>query len=317
MKSFLRVFQRPEKIQIFVFLGIITCFIPFISAPIALGLGLGGAFFIKSTGKFNFHLLSNTFLKVSIVLMGFGMNWNETMQSSSSGLIITTFSVLFTLLLGILIGKLLKVDPKTTLLIAVGTAICGGSAIAAVSPVINAKNQQLTFALIVVFILNAIGLILFPIIGNLLDLSQEVFGYWAAIAIHDTTSVVGAGEAYGDPALQIATTVKLTRALWIIPLVIGLSLFKAQQSIKKLKFPYFILFFLLAMFIAHQFPQWESGFEKLNWIGRRGMVIALFFIGSNMRLSEVKNAGLKTLALGVTLWVIISTASLYVLTNLY
>lgn len=309
--------KKINLFKVYVFSCIIGCFILFVSAPIALGFGIGGALFIKKPTDFNFHFLSNTFLKVSIVLMGFRMSWSETMETSSSAILITAFSVISTLILGVFIGKILKVDKKTTLLITAGTAICGGSAIAAVSPVIQARSQQLTFALIVIFVLNALALIIFPIIGSCLNLSQEIFGNWAAIAIHDTTSVVGAGEVYGSKALQVATTVKLTRALWIIPMAVVLSLFQTQGKLKHVKIPWFIFLFVLAMFSAHLFPQWASNFEVLDWLGRRGMVIALFFIGCSMRLSEIKQAGIKPFLLGIALWVIVSTVSLFVLMKFY
>jgi uncharacterized integral membrane protein (TIGR00698 family) len=315
--SYLIAIQKIDKFNIFVFACITSCLLPFVNAPIALGLGIGGALFIKNSHTFNFQFLSNTFLKVSIVLMGFRMSWSETMETSSSAIIITAFSVLVTLLLGIGLGKMLNVDKKTTLLITAGTAICGGSAIAAVSPVIQARGQQLTFALIVVFVLNAVALLIFPVLGSYLNLSQEVFGNWAAVAIHDTTSVVGAGEVYGNKALQIATTVKLTRALWIIPMLVLLSLFQTMGKMENIKIPWFILLFVLAMLFAHLFPQWTRGFEVLDWLGRRGMVIALFFIGCSMQLSEAKQAGVKPFILGIVLWVIISTTSLFALMTFY
>ena len=317
MKPILTSIQRLNTFKVFVFSSVAICFLPFVSAPIALGFGIGGALFIKKTNSFNFHFLSNTFLKVSIVLMGFRMSWSETIETSSSAILMTAFSVLITLILGVVVGKILKVDQKTTLLITAGTAICGGSAIAAVSPVIQAKSQQLTFALIVIFVLNALALIIFPIIGSFLNISQEIFGNWAAVAIHDTTSVVGAAEVYGNKALQIATTVKLTRALWIIPMVVVLSLFQTQGELKNVKIPWFIFLFVLAIFSAHLFPQWISIFKVLDWLGRRGMVIALFFIGYSMHLSEVKQAGIKPFLLGTALWVIVSTASLFALMKFY
>ena len=173
-------------------------------------------------------------------------------------------------------GYLFKVEKNTTMLISSGTAICGGSAIAAVSPIIDAKNNQITFALTVIFVLNAIALFIFPIIGHALGMSQESFGYWSAIAIHDTSSVVGAGAAYGSEALEIATTVKLTRTLWIIPLSF-LVLFINRKNARggKVKIPWFILYFVVAIILAYYLPSYAETFNHLNWLGKKGMVVSL------------------------------------------
>ncbi len=311
------VIKNFDKPHLFLLTGALFCLLPFISAPIALIAGIVGTLLFNKATNLDFNKLSRIFLMVSIVLMGFGMSWKEAVASSSSGFFLTALSVSLTLIIGFLIGKLLKVDGKTTLLITAGTAICGGSAIAAVSPIIQAKNQQLSFALIVIFVLNAVALIVFPVVGQFLGLSQELFGNWAAIAIHDTTSVVGAGEAYGNEALQIATTVKLTRALWIIPMVLMLSIFGSTGKLKKIKVPWFILLFILAMITAHQFPQGVEAFAVLDWLGRRGMVIALFLIGSSISLSKMRDAGLKPFFLGASLWVVVSIGSLYLLNQFY
>ena len=273
MKIIFPISVKFNEFNFAIIFGALLCFFSFISAPLALGIGLIIGVFIRQKQGFGIHKLSNVFLKVAIVLMGFGMSWSQAVEASSSGFKFTAVSVFLTIVAGTLIGKLLKVDTKTTLLISAGTAICGGSAVAAVSPIIGAKSNQLSFSLMVIFVLNAIALLIFPLIGEYLSLSQEVFGNWAAIAIHDTTSVVGAGEAYGNEALEIATTVKLTRALWIIPMAVLLSLFNAKSGSRKIKLPWFILLFVLAMLAAHQFPQWRSSYEMLDWLGRRGMLM--------------------------------------------
>ncbi|HCB87908.1 MAG TPA: putative sulfate exporter family transporter, partial [Porphyromonadaceae bacterium] len=211
-------------------------------------------------------------LQVSIVLLGFGMGLEEVITASKSGFVQTLISVSLVMTGGIVLGRLLKVEKNTTLLIAAGTAICGGSAIAAVAPIIKSENYQNSFALIVVFVLNAIALLLFPFIGQRLGLSQEVFGNWAAIAIHDTSSVVGAGAIYGEKALQVATTVKLIRALWIIPLSIVLAFFSKNGDKRSIKFPWFILLFVAAIFFANIFPAFESSYAHFSWLGRRAMV---------------------------------------------
>ena len=291
---------------------IALCFMPFISPAIALLIGLLFSFIgIKHP---TLHKYTSKTLQVSIVLMGFGMSLSDVIASSKTGFIETIISVTVVMFLGIVLGKLLKVEKNTSLLIASGTAICGGSAIAAVAPIINSKSYQTSFALIVVFVLNAVALFIFPVIGRQLGLSQEAFGNWAAIAIHDTSSVVGAGAIYGEKALQVATTVKLIRALWIIPLALIIAFVNKSEDKKSIKFPWFILFFVLAIIFANLFPSLQSSYDHFSWLGRRGMVVALFLIGSNITVSEIKKSGPRSFILGITLWIIISVGSLFFLT---
>ena len=266
---------------------IVLCFMPFISPAIALFIGLIFSFIgIKHD---SLHKYTSKTLQASIVLMGFGMSLSDVIQSSKAGFIETIISVTVVMFLGIALGKLLKVEKNTSLLIATGTAICGGSAIAAVAPIINSKNYQTSFALIVVFVLNAIALFIFPPIGHKLGLSQEAFGNWAAIAIHDTSSVVGAGAIYGEKALQVATTVKLIRALWIIPLALVIAFVNKTEDKKSIKIPWFIFIFVLAIIFANIFPSMQESYAHFSWLGRRGMVVALFLIGSNITVSKSRN----------------------------
>ncbi len=209
----------------------------------------------------------------------------------------------------------MKIESKIGLLISAGTAICGGSAIAAVAPVVNAKNYQVSFSLVVIFILNAIALLIFPILGHYFNMSQETFGTWAAIAIHDTSSVVGAGATYGSKALQVATTVKLIRALWIIPLSLVIAFTQKDKANGKIKIPWFIGLFVASILTAYLFPSNAVSYEHLNWLGKRGMVIALFLIGSNISFSEAKQAGFKSFVLGVLLWFLIAIGSFLALTS--
>lgn len=287
------------------------CLLPFVTPGIALLAGAALSFM----GIHDKQLTSYTsfFLQASIVLMGFGMNLDEVIAVSSSGFFTTAISVAFVMLVGWGLGKLFKVDANTALLISCGTAICGGSAIAAVAPVINSRNHQISFSLAVVFVLNALALLIFPIIGHLLDLSQEVFGYWAAIAIHDTSSVVGAGAAYGEEALQIATTVKLVRALWIIPLSLVLAFANRHKESGKVKIPWFIALFVMAIVISHFCPQLSAMYNLAYGLGKQGMVVALFLIGSCISIKDMKEAGPRSFALGVILWFIIGSVSLVVL----
>ena len=289
------------------------CFLPFVSPAVALCIGI--VFSFLGIRHDSIHRYTSRVLQVSIVLLGFGMGLEEVITASKSGFVQTLISVSLVMTGGIVLGRLLKVEKNTTLLIAAGTAICGGSAIAAVAPIIKSENYQNSFALIVVFVLNAIALLLFPFIGQRLGLSQEVFGNWAAIAIHDTSSVVGAGAIYGEKALQVATTVKLIRALWIIPLSIVLAFFSKNGDKRSIKFPWFILLFVAAIFFANIFPAFESSYAHFSWLGRRAMVVALFLIGSNITLHQIKQSGTRCFLLGVTLWVVTAVFSLFLLTR--
>jgi len=292
---------------------ICVCFFPFMSPAIALFIGLLLSIF--GLRHENIHKYASKILQASIVLMGFGMSLNAVISSSKTGFLETVVSVTTVMLLGILLGKLFKVEKNIALLIATGTAICGGSAIAAVAPILNSKNYQNSFALIVVFVLNAVALFLFPFIGHKLGLSQETFGNWAAIAIHDTSSVVGAGAIYGEKALQVATTVKLIRALWIIPLSLIIAFMNKNDEKKSIIFPWFILLFVLAIVFANIFPGFQASYAHFSWLGKRGMVIALFLIGSNITVSEIKKSGPRSFALGIILWAVIAVGSLFFLTR--
>ena len=286
----------------------------YVSPPIALFLGLLFALlFGQAYPKFN-KKVSKKLLQYSVVGLGFGMNLQASLQSGKEGMAFTIVSVVGTMLIGWLIGrKLLKVERDTSYLISSGTAICGGSAIAAVGPVLKAKDTEMSVALGTVFILNAIALFVFPIIGHALDMTQQQFGMWAAIAIHDTSSVVGAGAAYGEEALQVATTIKLTRALWIIPLALATSfIFKSKGQ--KISIPWFILFFVMAMiFNTYVLSTTEVGTtigHYINDFARKSLTITLFFIGASLSRDVLKSVGIKPLIQGVLLWIIISLSTL-------
>lgn len=250
-------------------------------------------------------------LQVSVVGLGFGMNLFESLAAGKQGMLFTIVSVVGVMCIGVLIGKWMKVNQKSAYLIATGTAICGGSAIAAVGPVIDADDDQMSMSLATIFILNTIALFVFPPIGRWIGLSQEQFGLWAAIAIHDTSSVVGAGAAYGQDALQIATTVKLTRALWIIPLALVSSLiFRAKG--KKVSIPWFILLFVLAMVLNTFLPIPSAATGLIVMLSRKLLCMTLFLIGCGLSLSSIKKVGARPLALGVLLWIVISISTLAV-----
>jgi uncharacterized integral membrane protein (TIGR00698 family) len=260
--------------------------------------------------KFN-KKVSKKLLQYSVVGLGFGMNLHASLASGKEGMIFTIISVIGTMLIGMFIGcKFLKVNRDTSYLISSGTAICGGSAIAAVGPVIKAKDSDMSVALATIFILNAIALFIFPIFGEWIGLSQQEFGTWAAIAIHDTSSVVGAGAAYGEEALQVATTIKLTRALWIIPLALVTSVIFKNGG-KKISIPWFILWFIVAIllntYVLDSVP--EVG-KVISGLARKGLIITMFFIGASLSTDVLKSVGVKPLIQGVLLWIVISVSSL-------
>ena len=282
-----------------------------VTPPVVLFIGLVFALLCgQAYPTFNKNI-SKKLLQYSVIGLGFGMNLQASLTSGKEGMLFTIISVIGTLLIGTFIGcKVLKLNRNTSYLISSGTAICGGSAIAAVGPIIKAKDTDMSMALATVFILNAIGLFLFPIMGHWLGLSQQEFGTWAAIAIHDTSSVVGAGAAYGEEALQVATTIKLTRALWIIPLALVTSIIFRSEG-KKITIPWFILFFILAMLInTYLLADYPEVGKFIAGIARKGLIITMFFIGASLSIDVIKSVGIRPLLQGILLWIIISAACL-------
>jgi uncharacterized integral membrane protein (TIGR00698 family) len=285
--------------------------LPVISAPLALLCGLAFAFiFPNPYPKFN-KKTSKYLLQVAVVCLGFNMNLQESLKSGSEGMLFTVVSVVGVMALGVLVGYWLHINRKTAYLISSGTAICGGSAIAAVGPVLKANENEMAVSLGVIFILNSLGLFIFPPLGHLFEMTQQQFGTWAAIAIHDTSSVVGAGEAYGEEALQTATLIKLTRALWIIPLAIA-TMFIFRDKTAKISIPWFIFIFVLAMVVNTYvtLPAWFV--SSMVWIAKRGMVVTLFLIGASLSIASIRSVGVKPLLQAVLLWVVISVSSLFV-----
>ena len=307
IEQVLTKYNKPLFILLFV-----LCLMPFISPAIALFLGLAlgmtaGQPFPKFSKKTSKYLL-----QFSVVGLGFGMNLHESLRTGKEGMLFTVVSVVAVLALGMYLGKRLMMDRKTAYLISAGTAICGGSAIAAVAPVVKANDNEMSMSLGTIFILNAIALFIFPPIGHLLGMSQEQFGMWAAIAIHDTSSVVGAGAAYGEQALEIATMVKLTRALWIIPVTI-VTMFIFKQKGAKISIPWFIFFFILAM-VANTFltiPETITG--SLVWLAKKGLTVTLFLIGAGLSRKVIKQVGVRPMVQGVVLWIFIGLISLGVI----
>ena len=299
--------QKKLLLQILFLALAVLSFSPLVSPPIAL---LFGILFVNIFGKV---LETDTFVKkllqYSIVGLGFGINLNTAIEAGSQGFLFTVSTIALVMIFGLLLAKILKIDKTIAQLISAGTAICGGSAIAAVAPILKANSKQTSVALGIVFVLNAVALFIFPEIGHFFNLTQNQFGIWSAIAIHDTSSVVGAASKYGNEALQIATTVKLARALWIIPLAFLISIFTKSEG--KIKIPYFIGFFVLAILAGTYLPFLQNFNSIISEISRDTLKVALFLIGAGLSLQNLKNIGIKPLLLGIILWIFISSISLY------
>lgn len=297
---------------------------PLVSPPVALFTGLVFAFiFGIPYPKFN-KKLSKYLLQASVVGLGFGMNLQKSLQSGADGMLFTIISVIGVMVIGVILGRYLSIDRKTSYLISSGTAICGGSAIAAVGGVLKANENEMAVSLGVIFILNAVALFIFPPIGHYFDMSQPQFGTWAAIAIHDTSSVVGAGEAYGPEACELATLIKCTRALWIIPLAFFTMWYfrkdKQGEGKAKVSIPWFILLFVLAMVIYSYTPQSAMTvmgpvFSVIVAVAKKALVAVLFAIGASLSLKVIKQVGVKPLMQAVWLWVAIGVTSFLVVIN--
>jgi len=300
-----------QALRIIVFAALlIFCVTPWASPPIALALGLALALTLGHPFASRNSKATKLLLQTSVVLLGFGMNLQKVVEAGRTGVVFTVVTIVGTLLLGFLIGRAMKISRTTSHLISSGTAICGGSAIAAVGPVVNASDEEMSVALGTVFILNSIALFIFPMIGHRLGMTQPQFGVWAAIAIHDTSSVVGAAAKYGAEALQIATTVKLTRALWIVPLTLATAFFFKKKS-AKVAIPWFILWFVVASVIRTYVTAPADVWSTLTMIARIGLTITLFLIGAGLSRKSIAAVGARPLILGILLWIVISSVSLF------
>ena len=301
------MFQNKNFLKILFIILAALCFSPVVSPPIALFLGI---IFVNIFGQvFNADKIIKIVLQVSIVGLGFGINLKQALQAGSEGFLFTVFSITLIVVLGIVLGYIFRIDKIITQLISFGTAICGGSAIAAIAPILKADGKQTSVSLGIIFLLNALALFIFPEIGQYFHLSQNQFGIWSAIAIHDTSSVVGAASKYGHEALQTATTVKLARALWIIPISFMLSFL--NKSGGKVKIPYFIGFFILAILVNSYFPVIKEVTDYVVDFSKSSLKVALFLIGIGLSFQNLKNIGIKPLLLGIILWVVISVISLF------
>ncbi|MGR5149626.1 YeiH family protein [Photobacterium alginatilyticum] len=301
--------KNAQTSDYFFFAVALLCLLPFISSPVALILGFTLASLGLVPTHFNLASLTKKLLSYSIIGLGFGIHLDQAIEASKQGLGLIVASIFFTLIIGYLLTKLLKIEQKTGHLIASGTAICGGSAIAAVAPAINARDDQTSLALATVFVLNSVALFVFPALGHFLEMSQHAFGTWAAIAIHDTSSVVGAAGAYGDEALKTATTLKLARALWIIPIAF-LSALMFKGDSKKIGVPYFIVFYCVAILFAHFVPDLQPAYDQVFTVSKRVLVVCLFLIGSGITVQKLRSSGFQPLLLGILLWFSIGLGSL-------
>lgn len=295
--------------KILFFLLVLFCVSPFASSPVALALGIAFTIIIGNPYEQKVHKYIHLLLQISIVGLGFGLQLDEALKAGREGITLTIMSITTVMVLGYFLGKFLKIERPLSYLISVGTAICGGSAIAAVTPIIKPTTKQMSLALAIVFTLNSVALFIYPAIGHLLNMTQEQFGLWCAIGIHDTSSVVGAANKYGDIALKVATTVKLSRALWIIPMsVLTMVLFKTKGA--KIKIPWFIGYFIIAILLHTYFPIFEGFSHIATTAAKSGLNLTLFFIGSTISIQTLKTISWKPLFLAIVLWVIISVGSL-------
>ena len=290
------------------FAGLILAASGYLSPAIALALGIVYGFSFVHPYHLDAKRLSNLLLQVSVVGLGFGMDLEQVIRVGRSGFLYTAISISFAMLLGWGLGRVLFVKQRISFLISAGTAICGGSAIAAVAPITNASEEEIAVSLGTVFVLNSVALLAFPAIGSALHLTQTQFGLWAALAIHDTSSVVGASARFGAVALAVGTTVKLARALWIVPMSIGTAL--ANKSKARIHWPWFILFFCLAAVANTYVPACKAIYPDLKHLGIIGLTVTLFLIGTGLSKKTLQEVGIRPMLQGVLLWIVVATGSL-------
>jgi uncharacterized integral membrane protein (TIGR00698 family) len=293
------------------FLGLALASSGLLSPPLALALGLVFGFVFPHPFEQSAKKLARYLLQASVVGLGFGMNLHDVIRAGRSGFLYTLLSIAFTMLAGMALGGLLGVQRISAFLISTGTAICGGSAIAAVGPITGASDQQMAVSLGTIFVLNSIALLTFPAVGSAMKLTQTQFGLWAALAIHDTSSVVGAAAKYGAVALAVGTTVKLARALWIVPMSIATALIKQARA--RIQWPWFIVLFCLAAVSNSYLPAGAASYRLLARIARIGLTATLYLIGSGISLATLKQVGHRPLLQGVLLWLVISAGSLWLI----
>jgi uncharacterized integral membrane protein (TIGR00698 family) len=305
------------------FLGLLIAASGLVSPPVALVGGIAFGFAFAHPYRSESSTLAKLLLQLSVIALGFGMNLHQVVHAGRSGFVYTAISISAAMALGTLLGKIFKVAGKASFLITAGTAICGGSAIAAISPISNASEEEISVSMGTVFLLNSVALLLFPAIGYALHLSQNEFGLWAALAIHDTSSVVGAAAKYGNQALAVGTTVKLARALWIVPVSLLTAAYTARAANRspetghasraakpRVKVPWFIFLFILAAGISTYLPKFTPAYTGLSHLGRAGLTATLFLIGTSLSKRTLQQVGLRPLLQGVVLWIVVASLSL-------
>lgn len=290
------------------FLGLIVAASGLVSPPIALAFGLAYGFTFLHPYHVDSRKLSKFLLQISVVGLGFGMNLNQVLRVGRSGFLYTAVSISAAMLIGLALGRVIGVGRVASFLISTGTAVCGGSAIAAVGPVSNATDEEMAISLGTVFVLNSVALLAFPAIGSALHLTQTQFGLWSALAIHDTSSVVGATAKFGAVALAVGTTVKLARALWIVPISLGTAI--ATKSRARIHWPWFILFFCLAAVANTYVHGLQTLYPVLAHLGVTGLTVTLYLIGTGLSKATLQEVGIRPLLQGVLLWAIVGLASL-------
>ncbi|HUD53657.1 MAG TPA: putative sulfate exporter family transporter [Terracidiphilus sp.] len=290
------------------FIGLILAASGLVSPPVALAGGLIYGFSFLHPFHVEAKKLSKLLLQASVVGLGFGMDLQQVMQAGRSGFIYTACSISIALLLGWGLGKLLQVQQRISYLISAGTAICGGSAIAAIAPITNASQEEIAVSLGTVFVLNSVALLTFPEIGTVLHMTQTQFGLWSALAIHDISSVVGATAKYGAVALTVGTTVKLARALWIVPLSVGTAM--ANKSKARIQWPWFILFFCLAAVLNTYVHFFQSAYPVLRHLGSIGLTVTLYLIGTGLSMKTLRDVGVRPFLQGILLWLFVAAGSL-------
>jgi uncharacterized integral membrane protein (TIGR00698 family) len=291
--------------------GLLAAASSLLSPPAALALGLAFGLLFPHPFPGQSAKWSKYLLQASVVGLGFGMNLHDVVQAGRSGFVYTLLGISFALMVGMLLGRLLRVPKISAYLISTGTAICGGSAIAAVGPITGASDEQMAVSLGTVFVLNSVALLIFPAIGAWLKLTQNQFGLWAALAIHDTSSVVGAAAKYGASALQVGTTVKLARALWIVPVSVATAVVKGARA--KIQWPWFIGLFCLAAICNTYLLAGAPAYAVLVKIAKVGLTATLYLIGSGISIATLKQVGHRPLVQGIVLWVLVSVTSLWLI----
>ena len=271
------------------------------NAALSIFLGIAFTFFFKPSSLFFSRRLGTIPLQIGIVILGATISLPYAVSVSSVYLPWISLFVILSLFLGLLIGKILKIENRLAFLISSGAAICGGTAMAAIAPIIKAKPQELLIALTIVFLLNAIAIIIFPMAGNYLEMSNFEFGAWSALAIHDTSSVIGAASIYSNESAQVAATLKLGRTIWLIPLIL-LTNWVFNKNLQAAQFPRFIIFFILAILVNTFFNFDEITLNVLQIISQSFLMFGLFCIGSQFDSDQLTSISSKPLILALLLW---------------